>query len=153
MGTLRHSDENQKAACKQPPKAFTSNTSNAISHTTWTQGYPNSFTKNSRRCAELMLKTLEGRKESQNYPGASFTSFTIASVFPAAMLVRLALQWKREPIPVQLILSTGGTQEHVPGFKKSLKICNTTQQLNATGFPGARLPATPLMPLGTRMTC
>lgn len=54
VGTSGHHDENRKATCKQPQKAFTSN---ALSHTLLGRGDIQTLTKNSKPCAELMLRT------------------------------------------------------------------------------------------------
>lgn len=84
VGTSRRNDKNQKAAWKQPQKAFTSN---ALSHTMLGWGNTQMLSLKTKHCAELRLRTSRETK-SQNPPRASCTSFTISLFFPAAMPVR-----------------------------------------------------------------
>lgn len=66
VGTLGH-DENQKAVCKQPQKAFTSNALKP--HDAQMCEHPNDFTENYRLCRTEAEKTWGGKgksKPSQN---------------------------------------------------------------------------------------
>lgn len=63
MGTLGHSDENQKAAHEQPQKAFTSNALKP--HDARMCEHPNAFTKNYTLCRTEAEKTRGGKGKSK----------------------------------------------------------------------------------------
>lgn len=92
VGTLGRSDENQKAARKQPQKAFTSNALKP--HNARTRGHPNASTKNSKHCRTDAEKTW-GEKIKPEPSQGQLESFITPPLLPAAV-GRAGMQWRRE---------------------------------------------------------